>query len=257
MKGPIFDYIYDEINKLDSNFNIITRRLSSFNKDENTNYRKMNVNQAFYLDSHIKLFECMIYTDNFFDIKKIMFSLFEIFEFKTNIIFLFSKFTNGFSKLYIYEKGEENLIYYHCNNDLTYHITTDTRKKNNFSEYLSFNKEFEYQKNMAIKRDNLEKLKKNQEFKYTLFEKEKDLILKEQQLKELELKQKESLFQEQQFLELKKLELEKLEFYHKKSVFEKEQELVLFQQNSIVVKTSTTRFGKYSNLRRSPRLKNI
>ena len=58
-----------------------------------------------------------------------------------------------------------------------------------------------------------------------------------------------------------------LEFYHKKSVFEKEQELVLFQQNSIVakksrpkvtvVKTSTTRFGKYSNLRRSPRLKNI
>ena len=272
MRGPIFDYIYDEINKLDKNFNIINRKFSSFDKDENTNYRKMKENQTFNTVNHIKLFESNIYTDNFFYIKKIMFSLFEIFEFRPNLIFLFSRIENGFSKLYIYEKGEENINYYHCDNDLIYHITTDNRKRSNFSEYLSFSKEFEQQKNIAIERDNYVKLKKEQELKDSLFQKEKSLALKEQHLKELELKQKESLLKEQQLLELKKIELEKIELEYRKSLLqreqekEKEKELLLFQQSSRVLKKTnpklmvvkvTKNTCSKSNVRRSPRLKSM
>lgn len=280
MHGPIFNYIVSEIEYIDNRKNaIIERKLSYSDKDLNTNYRKMTYSR---LDKnlHRKIHECTIYSDDFESIKKCMFTIFELYEFKENILFLFSKIGKGDILLSIFEKGYGYPIFRPSDSDLLYTITTDTRKQynerplsnvdNNQTNYSDFDKEFERQKKVALEKQ--------------LLEKQRQLILKEQELRERELKHKEFLLKEQQLLDLKKQELAVLELEQQKKAFEEKQLHSELQQNEqmvkenesfllsescassrflmnsksnpkiVVVKASKKSFTKQSTPRRSPRL---
>jgi hypothetical protein len=219
MHGPILNYITSEIEYIDDRKNaIIQRKLSYSDKHLNTNYRKMTYSR---LDKnlHRQIHECIIYSDDFEFIKKCMFTLFEIYEFKEGVLFLFSKIGNGNTALSIFEKGYGYPIFIPSDSDLLYTITTDTRKQhnvqplpnidNNYIDYSEFDKEFERQKKAALEKQ--------------LLEKQRQLVLKEQELRDRELKHKEFLLKEQQLLDLKKQELAVLELEQQKKAFEEKQ----------------------------------
>lgn len=280
MHGTILNYITSEIEYINDRKNaIIQRKLSYSDKHLNTNYRKMTYSS---LDKnlHRLIHKCIIYSNDFEFIKKCMFTLFEVYEFKENILFLFSKIGNGNTLLSIFEKGYGYPIFRQSDSDLLYTITTDTRKQhnvrpflnvsNNQTNYFDFDKEFELQKKVAIEKQ--------------FHNKQRQLILKEQELRDRELKHKEFILKEQQLLELKKQELAVLELEHQKKVFEEKQlqnEVlhklpisVELQQNEqelkekenfrllnsksngkiVVAKVSKKNFTKNSIPRRSPRL---
>ena len=270
MHGLIFNYLISEIEYLDDRKNvIIERKLSYSDRDLNTNYRKMT-HSSLDKNLHRKIHECTIYSDDFEFIKKCMFSIFELYEFKENILFLFSKIGNGHSLLSIFEKGYGYPIFRPSNSDLLYTITTDTRKQYNVrplsnmginqTNYSDFDKEFERQKKVAIEKE--------------LFEKQRQLAFKEHELREKELNHKEFLLKEQQQLELKKQELAVLELEQQKKAFEEKQLQIGLTHISglptsnpsychvksksnppiVVAKASKKSFTKKLTPRRSPRL---
>ena len=232
MHGPIFNYIVSKIEYINNSKNaIIERKLSYLDKDLNTNYRKMTYSS---LDKnlHRLIHECTIFSDDFEFIKKCMFSIFELYEFKENILFLFSKIGNGDILLSIFEKGYGYSILRPSDSDLLYTITTDTRKQhnirpllnisNNQLNYSDFDKEFERQKKVAFEKE--------------LFEKQRQLVLREQELREQELNHKDFLLKEQRLLDLKKQEFAILELEQQKKAFEEKQLQIQLQQNEQAIK---------------------
>lgn len=229
MHGPIFNYIISEIEYVDNRKDsIITRKLSYSDKDLNTNYRRMTYSS---IDEykHRKLHECTIYSDDFEYIKKLMFSLFEILEFKEGIIFSFHKIGNGDTRLSIFEKGYGYPIKCLSHVHLLYVITTDYTKKNspflsfpyssssNQIDYSEFDREFERQRQVAIEKEKLEIFQKE------FFQKERQLALKEQELKEQELRRKEFLLEEQRTFDLKKQELDALQLEQQQKAIQEQQ----------------------------------
>ena len=286
MHGPIFNYIISEIEYVDNRkYPIINRKLPYSDKDLNTNYRKMTYSSIDEYQ-HNKIHECTIYSDDFEYIKKLMFSLFEILEFKEGIIFSFCKLGNGDTRLSIFEKGYGYPIQHSSNVHLLYVITTDYTKKNspvlslpsssnNQINYSEFDREFERQRQVAIEKEKLEIFQKE------FFQKERQLALKEQELKEQELRQKEFLLEEQRLFDLKKQELDSLQLEQQQKAIQEQQlridlhrqELNLREKESLlldkpstsspkelirkpkrmVVKVSKKSYTKQSIPRKSPR----
>jgi hypothetical protein len=278
MHGPIFNYIISEIEYVDNRkHSIITRKLSYFDKDLNTNYRKMTYSSIDEYQ-HRKLHECTIYSNDFDYIKKIMYSLFEIYEFKEGIIFSFFKIGNGDIRLSVFEKGYGYPIKQTSDVHLLYVITKDHTKKyvpsyslsstnNNQINYSDFDREFERQRQVAIEKE------KQETFQKEFLEKERQLALKEQELKVQELRQKEFLLEEQRLLDLKKQELDALQQEQQLQIDLKRHKLNLHEKKSlqseksfvnqlkestrkpkmIVVKVSKKSYTKQPIPRRSPR----
>jgi hypothetical protein len=257
MHGPIFNYIISEIEYVDNRkHSIINRKLLYSDKDLNTNYRKMTYSSIDEYQ-HNKIHECIIYSDDFEYIKKIMFSLFEILEFNEGIIFSFCKLGNGDTRLSIFKKGYGYPIQRSSNVHLLYVIMTDYTKKNNQIlpssgnnkiNYSEFDREFERQRQVAIEKEKLETFKKD------FFEKERQLALKEQELKEQELRQKEFLLEEQRLFDLKKQELDALQLEQQQKAIQEQQlridlqrhELNLREKESLLLDKLSTGLSKES-----------